>query len=208
MLKDVANLRGVPFETFRQPWRASGVERNMGGFQSMEEQLAYVSAVLEYTPSATLLAETASRYTESRRLNLQPRTSLVETLQELQSVDLLRGLICNCSFVDRNLFPGSEIAPHIDVPVLSDDVGLLKPDPRIFQLACKRLGLQPEDCLYVGDGGSNELTAAKEAGMNSVLIRVPYHDGPAGNELREGEHWTGPRITSIPEVMALLEQWL
>lgn len=50
MLKDVANLWGVPFETFRRPWRASGVERNMGGFQSMEEQLAYVSAVLEYTP--------------------------------------------------------------------------------------------------------------------------------------------------------------
>jgi putative hydrolase of the HAD superfamily len=39
----------------------------------------------------------------------------------------------------------------------------MKPDPRIFQLACKRLGLQPEDCLYVGDGGSNEFTAAKEA---------------------------------------------
>ena len=44
--------------------------------------------------------------------------------------------------------------------------------------------------------------------MNPVLIRFPYHDGSAGNELREGEHWTGPRITSIPEVMGLLEQWL
>ena len=80
----------------------------------------------------------------------------------------------------------------------------MKPDHRIFQLACTRLGVEPEDCLYVGDGGSDELTAAKECGMHPVLIRVPYGDAPWDNEEREGEGWVGDRIASIPEVMGLL----
>jgi putative hydrolase of the HAD superfamily len=81
----------------------------------------------------------------------------------------------------------------------------MKPDQRIFQLACTKLNLLPEECLFVGDGGSNELTAAKAFGMQSVLIRVPYDDVPAGSEVGEGEFWTGPRISSIPEVLGLLE---
>ena len=81
----------------------------------------------------------------------------------------------------------------------------MKPDRRIFQLAHSRLGVQPEECLYVGDGGSHELTAARALGMHPVLIRAPYENESLGIDMREGEHWTGPRISSIPEVMGLLE---
>lgn len=205
MLKDVASLWGIPFETFRQLWRASGVERNMGGFQTMEEQLAYVCAALDIAPGPEMLGEAADRYVDARRKTLEPRAGVVETLQQIQAKGLVRGLLSNCSFVDRDLWSGCEIAPHIDVPVLSAEVRFMKPDQRIFQLACTKLNLLPEECLFVGDGGSNELTAAKAFGMQSVLIRVPYDDVPAGSEVGEGEFWTGPRISSIPEVLGLLE---
>ena len=118
---------------------------------------------------------------------------------------LLRGLVSNCSSWDRDLWPSCELAPHFDVPVLCPVVGLMKSEPRIFKVACKRLGAQPEECLHVGDGGSTEFTAAKEAGRHPVLIRAPYHDGPAGNEVREGEFWTWSRISPIPEIVGLLE---
>lgn len=205
MLKDVANLWGIPYETFRQPWRASGVERNMGGFQRMEEQLGYVCAALDIAPGPEMLREAADRYVDARRKTLQPRAWVVDTLQKIKTLGLLRGLVSNCSFVDSALWPECDIAPHIDVPVLSAEVRLMKPDQRIFQLACTQLNLQPEVCLFVGDGGSHELTAAKAFGMQPVLIRVPYEGTLSTGETREGEHWTGPRISSIPEVMGLLE---
>ncbi len=55
-------------------------------------------------------------------------------------------------------------------------IGLVKPDPAIYQLACQRLGVIPEDCRYVGDGGSNELTGADASGMRAVLIAPSYDD--------------------------------
>ena len=76
---------------------------------------------------------------------------------------------------------------------------MTKPDRRIYQMACERLGVSPEACLYVGDGGSKELTGASDSGMQAVLIRAPY-DTVNGNR----EEWPGERITGLPEVLALV----
>jgi putative hydrolase of the HAD superfamily len=56
-----------------------------------------------------------------------------------------------------------------DVTVFSCDAGILKPDPRIYRLATDGLGLPPEQCLYVGDGGHRELRGAREAGLATAL---------------------------------------
>jgi len=48
-----------------------------------------------------------------------------------------------------------------------------KPDPRIYHLALERLKVKPQDCLYVGDGSSHELTGARKVGMHPVQIHVP-----------------------------------
>ncbi len=127
MFKDMSNSWGVPLEEFKQPWIASGVERDMGGFQSMEEQLAYLCIGLDYSPPAKLLDHAKTDYVEMRRQSLQPRSGTIETLQKLKFMGLLRGLVSNCSFVDRDLWPACEIAPHIDVSVLSPEVRLMNP---------------------------------------------------------------------------------
>lgn len=43
----------------------------------------------------------------------------------------------------------------------------MKPDPAIYLLACRRLGVAPEDCVFVGDGGDRELEGAAAVGMYS-----------------------------------------
>ena len=89
----------------------------------------------------------------------------------------------------------------MDVSILSCEVGLTKPDPRIYQMACEGLQVSPGQCLYVGDGGSKELTGASESGMKAVLIRAPY-DTVSGNR----EDWRGARISTLKELLALVEQ--
>lgn len=58
-----------------------------------------------------------------------------------------------------------------DEVVCSAEVGLAKPDPRIYALAARRLSLEPGECLFVDDLASN-VEAARGAGMNAVQFLV------------------------------------
>jgi len=62
------------------------------------------------------------------------------------------------------------LAGLFDAEVISCHVGMAKPDPEIFLKCLDMLGLPAEHCLFVGDGGSNELAAAKGVGMKTVFI--------------------------------------
>jgi putative hydrolase of the HAD superfamily len=51
--------------------------------------------------------------------------------------------------------------------VLSEEIGIRKPDPGIFHLAAKKLGVKPSECLYVGNSYDDDITGAKKAGMKA-----------------------------------------
>jgi putative hydrolase of the HAD superfamily len=57
-----------------------------------------------------------------------------------------------------------------DLIIYSHEVGLAKPDPRIFQLTCKRLELLPHETLFLDDHEPN-ITAARKIGMQAILFR-------------------------------------
>lgn len=71
---------------------------------------------------------------------------------------------------------GSENYPHerfetlFDIVVISGEVGLRKPDPAIFELASRRLGVPPEGCVFVDDLDKN-IAVAEAAGMAGILHR-------------------------------------
>ena len=64
-------------------------------------------------------------------------------------------------------------AGKFDATVFSCDVGVSKPDPRIYEIACEQLEVEPADCLFVGDGANDELPGAERAGMTAVQLRAP-----------------------------------
>jgi putative hydrolase of the HAD superfamily len=78
------------------------------------------------------------------------------------------GLISNCFSEEAKLIHESELYPFFDVVCLSYEEGYMKPELEIFHRCINRLGVKPEECLYVGDGGSRELETAKELGMHAV----------------------------------------
>lgn len=63
-----------------------------------------------------------------------------------------------------------EVLQLIDKYVVSGDVKLIKPDPRIFQLLMNRYGLKTEECTFVDDNPDN-VEAAKKLGMQGVVFK-------------------------------------
>jgi FMN phosphatase YigB (HAD superfamily) len=83
----------------------------------------------------------------------------------------------------------------IDVVVASSDVGVEKPDSRIFAETVRRLGVRPEEAIHVGDLVEDDLNGAVAAGLGAVLID------------RSNRHPEVPnRILSLVEINALLDR--
>jgi len=55
--------------------------------------------------------------------------------------------------------------------VLSEEIGIRKPDPRIFHHAARLLQLQPSECLYVGDSYASDVVGAKASGMLACWLK-------------------------------------
>lgn len=134
------------------------------------------------------------------RRGLVPTPGALSTLDELQARGLRVGVITNCTEDVALVWNESPFAQSVDAAVFSATAGWMKPDRRIYELACAELAVEPSDCLFVGDGANDELGGAQLVGMTPVLIHAVGQD-PAWEGLRE---WSGLRITSIPQVLDLL----
>jgi putative hydrolase of the HAD superfamily len=80
------------------------------------------------------------------------------------------------------LYPHDRFEEMFDVVIISGEVGLRKPDPKIYQLTTERLGLAGERCIFVDDH-KGHLVAARETGMTTVLHRTPDETIPKLEEL-------------------------
>jgi putative hydrolase of the HAD superfamily len=64
------------------------------------------------------------------------------------------------------------LSEHFDVVVESRAVGMRKPDPRIYRLACDRLGVEPAQAAFLDDIGAN-LKSARALGMRTIKVDDP-----------------------------------
>lgn len=70
------------------------------------------------------------------------------------------------------------IGGHFEVVVSAHEVGMPKPDPRIFAACAARLGLAPAAMLYAGDDPGNDIVAPLAAGMQAAWINRRGHRWP------------------------------
>jgi putative hydrolase of the HAD superfamily len=103
-------------------------------------------------------------------LRTVPESSL-ETLAGLKSANIKIGLISNADTTEVAAWPDSPLAPFFDSTIMSCDVGKKKPDRAIYELSLQQLGLNADDVVFVGDGGSHELLGAKSVGLTTVMMR-------------------------------------
>lgn len=91
-------------------------------------------------------------------------------LAGLRSAGIRVAVVSNWDVSLRDHLADLGLAPLLDLVVLSGEVGIAKPDPAIYRVACGRLGLPPAAVAHVGDHPRNDVDAARAAGLPAVLV--------------------------------------
>jgi putative hydrolase of the HAD superfamily len=94
----------------------------------------------------------------------------VRVLRTLKAWGKTIGLISNADASEVAAWDRSPIARLFDSVVLSCRVGCVKPEPRIYRICMDQLGVTPDRCVFVGDGGSGELAGARNLGIATVMV--------------------------------------
>ena len=189
-------------DAFEAAWSATAVERQTGRLGDIEENLRTVAARAGAWPSEAQLAEALEGRAAIYRQWFVPRPGAKEILARLRADGYPLALVSMCAPDTPGMWRTSPLAGSVDVEVFSCEVALRKPDPEIYLLASGRLGVEPEACLYVGDGSYHELSGAAAVGMHPVLIRDPLEEAEM---LRpEVDEWDGPTIDDLRRVAELV----
>ena len=62
------------------------------------------------------------------------------------------------------------LSERIQSLTISGEVGVRKPNAKIFKVACERAGVLPKEAMLIGDSIENDIVGANQAGMTSVFI--------------------------------------
>ncbi|NIT36121.1 MAG: HAD-IA family hydrolase [candidate division Zixibacteria bacterium] len=201
-LNDLCAVLGVAPAGYIKLWDETADERALGRVP-VAEQMGTLCRELGVAVSTAQLERAVEVRVDFVRGALEPRADAVETLTRLKAAGHKIGVISDCSEEVVRAWPDTPLAPLVDEAVLSAAVGMRKPDPRVYYLACERLGVAPAKCLYVGDGGSRELSGAAAVGMEAVLIRAPEDQGDDAFR-RDAEEWEGAKVSALKEILTLV----
>ena len=169
----IAEDLGLSAEEFLPGWRATEEARATG-------RLTFEDAMAELLRRHGLSGH--HRRVVEKRIAIQAdcfrhlHPGIVPMLWALRERGIRIGLITNCFSEEAKLIRESRLYPYFDAPCLSWEEGTRKPDPAIYQICLGRLDIAPEECLYVGDGGSFELETARSLGLRA-LQAIWYRQG-------------------------------
>lgn len=201
--RDLPSILSAPRDPFQQIWRRTAKMRIEGTFQTVEASIAHVCDAIGVKPTDEQIAQAGELRLEQIRRALRPKADAAATLTRLKEAGHKLGILSNCSIEIPILWPETPLARFFETAVFSSRERLTKPDPQIFRLACERLGLAPEVCVYIADGENHELTAAAKLGMLPVLIRNPA--SPKRPDLfREATEWRGEFISTLSEAARIV----
>ncbi|GGQ99288.1 HAD family hydrolase [Deinococcus ruber] len=138
------------------------------GYRSKQEVAAELVAEfgLSHTP-----AELFQDYSDHAWSDVARMPHALEVLTELRRRGVRLGIVTNgWTEKQQECIRGLDLAQRVDDVIVSEAVGLKKPDPAIFHLALSRLGVAAQDAWYVGDSPVNDVAGPQAAGLQAALL--------------------------------------
>jgi putative hydrolase of the HAD superfamily len=188
--RDIAWERGVAAEPLYEAyvrgaesfWADLGDEHLSLKLSGVRERLWSGALAAVGIEDADLAARAASAYNRYRADGLELFPGVLELLSGLRDAGCRTALITN-GFAEthREKIALLRLERAFDAVVLADEVGMVKPDPRIFLHACALVGAAPERSVMVGDRYDRDIFGAIQAGLATVYLDVRNEGVPSGS---------------------------
>ena len=180
-----ANL-GFERTAFDVFWDKKEQDRYIGSL-SFEDSLLYVSEKCGKTLDATTLSNIIDKRIKTKSVCFEyVLPEVFQLLRTLKGMGLQTAIISNCSSEEVKFLKESELYNYFDEVILSYEVHMKKPDSCIYEEAAKRLDVALDECIFVGDGGSNELIGAKSVGMKAIQAKWYTNQLPKKRDTIDG----------------------
>ena len=202
-MDELARVLGVDPVAFASLMRATFTDRVTGRLGDARSTFSTLASRLGCDLSPERLDRVMEMRYKQQRRSLTPRAGVLEAVSEVRTAGYRTGVLTDCTTETPELWPSLPYAAVVDAVTFSCQVGHRKPHPAGYQDIAGRLSVAAEQCVYVGDGSSAELTGATSAGMTAVLIETPFdtdfrYDAEA--------QWAGRSITDMQELRPLLQE--
>ncbi len=100
----------------------------------------------------------------------RPFSDVVRTLEKLRGSGCTLGVVSNAEVCLRRILEENQLTDYFDTIIISEEVGVEKPDGRIFHEALDRLNSEPERCVHVGDIVEADVNGARSVGITPVWL--------------------------------------
>ena len=165
--RNVAADLGADIDEFYPLWHETEEARSKGKMD-FEKSLYWIGERTHYAHPERIPEAVEKRHAFKTESLQKVEYRIVSLLRELKERGYKVALISNCFLEEAEAIRASVLAPFFDAMLLSCEQGVQKPEHEIFERCLAELAVAPEDCLYVGDGGSQELETARAFGMKTL----------------------------------------
>ncbi|MBO5227877.1 MAG: HAD family hydrolase [Lachnospiraceae bacterium] len=162
---------GIERTEFDVYWDEKEHDRYIGSM-SFEDSIMYVCNKCEKCVDNKTISNIVEKRIKTKSVCFEyVQPEVFQLLRTLKAMGMQTAIISNCSSEEVRVLKESEIYKYFDEVILSYEVHMKKPDAGIYEEAAKRLGVDLGECIFVGDGGSNELVGAKNVGMKAIQAK-------------------------------------
>ncbi|MGZ6307968.1 MAG: HAD family hydrolase [Ktedonobacterales bacterium] len=132
---------------------------------------------------AALAGELAEKFQQERRARQITYSDVVPVLEQLRRTHRLALVTNGAPDLQREKIAASGLARYFEAIVVSGELGIGKPEPRIFTRALELVGARPEAALMVGDKLWRDVLGAQRVGMRGIWINRMDRGIPEGTEV-------------------------
>jgi putative hydrolase of the HAD superfamily len=195
----MAEILDVEPIEFAESVRTTFDQRVRGAFGNLEQTIEHLARMTGGVPTPDQIALASDLRLAFARDQLGDTRSQ-RNLAALKQQGAMIGVVTDCSVETPMAWPTSWLHKFVDAVTFSCEVGLRKPDPEMYLSVTRNLNVRPEECLFVGDGGSSELSGARSLGMDTKLLADPKLSDT--DRIDEELDWRGGVIHSLAELVS------
>lgn len=164
--KQILNQYRLPFPLYIIQFERALMTKK---YADLYEAFTHVCNEFKVKPTQYMLDKLVGMWNKNKLLS-KPFPETIEVLEKLKGKYKLVLISNTDCFSVESVMDKFKLKDYFDVIVLSYEVGMLKSDPKMFDIALKKLKLKKEDVIMVGDSVESDIAGANKAEIKGILI--------------------------------------